>query len=201
MTMTGATLAEVLKEIDGPVKKISPILEIRAANYYHLRLICGTEHGMSLKQMLEQQTLSGCESLSHFDGVDILWASNPHVPKPGEVCEVPHFDHSSSCEGVCHGDGVYRLFEIHCLVPAEAETLSERVEIGDSIRLKISSSGTIHTSEDLIETAGENPEIGRLGRDYGPGEPGSEEGEKLAVRQTGMGLTGEHTYQGELSSE
>ncbi|WP_147439933.1 hypothetical protein [Haloarcula sp. Atlit-7R] len=179
-----------LQDITGPVRKISPILEIRADNYQHLRLICGSSRGESLKHVLEQQ---------NFGGTEILWASNPHIPSPQDICEVSHFGHSVSCDGNCHGGGVYRLFEIEILIPEDASVISETWKVGDGIELRITHSGPVVSNSELQKLPSGDPEVGRIGRDYSS-DAGSEEEGELNKRTTSIGLTGGSSHQGTISS-
>lgn len=165
-------------------KKVSVILEVKAASYQHLVAICSPDRGRSMKQVLE---------LQEFGGSDVIWASHPHIPEPTEICKVPHFGHSTSCEKPCTGGGVYRLFEVEVLVEPDAKKdVMGRYDVGGYIEIDVCGLQDIVDVDEVLDSPSDS--VGRLFRDYDT--KGHESADKrIDIRRSSMGVGATESYQ------
>jgi len=144
-------------------REISVIVEINADSLRHLEKIVSPDHGRSVKEVLELHT---------FGDVEVIAATHPHVPKPADICKVPHFGHSASCDDPCDGPGVYRLFEVAAVVEPDATTdIFGRYNIGGHIEIDVC--GLRHKPKPVTALpefidGNDVPPVGRFGRDYEP---------------------------------
>lgn len=137
-----------------------------------------------MKQVLE---------LQEFGGSDVIWASHPHIPEPTEICEVPHFGHSVSCEKPCTGSGVYRLFEVEALVEPDSDTdVMGRYDVARYIEVDVCGLTDIVDVDEAVDSPSDS--VGRLFRDYDTEDHESAD-ERINVRRSSMGVGATESYQ------
>lgn len=150
---------------------IAAILDVKADSVRHLEEIVSPERGKSVKERLEEQTLNG---------VGIIRATHPRIPKPADICRVPHFGHNISCNQPCQGPGVFRLYEVAAVVePVEATQILDRYRLGEEIEIDVCGiRDNIQPISEFAEFTNDNvPPVGRFGRDYDDGTDDASEGE------------------------
>lgn len=164
-------------------KELSVIVEVDADSYDELRTFASAAHQGNVKPILEESTFA--------DGVEIMAATNPHVPKPTEICQVPHFGHDCACDDPCEGPGVFRLFEVAAVVkPSVTSDIFGRYRLESNLEVDIcglhKKTVPISSFREFVDE--DTPCIGRFGREYGPNESTGTETDAPDKRRDRLGV-------------